>query len=256
MDRLFLIDRLRFVAAAAILLLYWVLWAVSLLPLSFLAAKIISGQRGREIGQIILKIFFRGFVGLLKCLGVIECEYVGFDRLQAAVGPMIIAPNHPALWDAVMVIAEVDRTSCVMKASLLRNPLLFCGSTAAGFISNEPSHKMMRSAIERLKGNERLVFFPEGTRTRPENGRINPFTGGLAVIAKNSGAPVWPIFLQTSSPYLSKGWPIWRLPHQKIRIRLMVGEPICHDPAMDSHLFLETLRQRYIDAECGVKSDV
>jgi 1-acyl-sn-glycerol-3-phosphate acyltransferase len=94
---------------------------------------------------------------------------------------MIIAPNHPALWDAVVVISEVDRvTSCVMKASLIeRNPLLFCGSTAAGFISNEPSHKMMRNCIERLRGNERLVFFPEGTRTRPENGCMNPLTGGL-----------------------------------------------------------------------------
>ena len=253
MDPLSLIDRLRLVATAAILLLYWVICAAILLPTSFLTAKVIRGQRGRELGQTILKIFFRGFVGLLKGLGVIECDYVGFDRLRAQIGPMIIAPNHPALWDALVVIAEVDNTSCAMKASLLRNPLLFCGSTAAGFISNEPSHKMIRTCIERLKGNERLVFFPEGTRTRPENGCINPLPGGLAVIAKNSGAPVWPIFIQTSSPYLSKGWTIWRLPPRKIRLRLTVGEPIHHPPEMDSHTFLESLRQRYIDAECGVK---
>ncbi|MCX6855821.1 MAG: lysophospholipid acyltransferase family protein [Verrucomicrobia bacterium] len=253
MDRLSFIDRLRFVASAAVLLLYWVVWAATLLPLSLLLSKMAGGQRGREVGQVILKGFFGGFVGLLKALGVIECELIGFDRLKSQVGPMIIAPNHPALWDAVMVISEVDLTSCVMKASLLRNPLLFCGSTAAGFISNEPSHKMMRSCIERLRGNERLVFFPEGTRTRPENGSMNPLTGGLAVIAKNSGAPVWPIYIQTSSPYLSKGWPIWRLPRQKIRLRLTVGEPMVHGAEMDSHAFLEALRQRYIDAECGVR---
>jgi 1-acyl-sn-glycerol-3-phosphate acyltransferase len=145
MDPLSLIDRLRFAATAAVLFLYWVIWAAMLLPTSFLTAKVIRGQRGRELGQTVLKIFFRGFVGLLKGLGVIECDYVGFDRLRAQIGPMIIAPNHPALWDAVVVIAEVDNTSCAMKASLLRNPLLFCGSNAAGFISNEPSHKMMRS---------------------------------------------------------------------------------------------------------------
>jgi 1-acyl-sn-glycerol-3-phosphate acyltransferase len=253
MERLSLIDRLRYVASAAILLLYWVAWAATLLPLSYLTSKMIGGQCGREMGQAVLKAFFGGFVRLLKGLGVIECEYVGFDRLRAQVGPMIIAPNHPALWDAVVVISEIESTACVMKASLLRNPLLFCGATAAGFISNEPTHKMMRSCIERLRGNERLVFFPEGTRTRPENGCMNPLTGGLAVIAKNSGAPVWPIFIQTSSPYLSKGWPIWRLPLQKIQLRLTVGEPMSHAPDMDSHAFLEALRQRYFDAECGVR---
>ena len=256
MDPLPLIDRLRFVASATILLLYWIAWAATLLPLSFITAKLTGGQRGRELGQAVLKVFFGGFVKLLKVLGVIECEFVGFDRLRAQVGPMIIAPNHPALWDAVVVISEIDRVSCVMKASLLHNPLLYCGSTAAGFISNEPSHKMMRNCIERLRGNERLVFFPEGTRTRPENGCMNSLTGGLAVIAKNSGAPVWPVYIQTSSPYLSKGWPIWRLPPRKIRLRLTVGEPMNHSPEMDSHTFLETLRQRYIDAECGIRSEV
>jgi 1-acyl-sn-glycerol-3-phosphate acyltransferase len=253
MDRLSLINRLRFAATATVLFLYWVICSAILLPTSFLTAKIIRGQRGRELGQTVLKIFFRGFVGLLKELGVIECDYVGFDRLRAQAGPMIIAPNHPALWDAVVVVAEVETSSCVMKASLLRNPLLYCGSTAAGFISNEPSHKMIRHCIERLKGNERLVFFPEGTRTRPEIDCMNPLPAGLAVIAKNSGAPVWPIFIQTSSPYLSKGWSIWRLPPKKIRLRLTVGEPMHHPPEMDSHLFLKALRQCYIDAKCGVK---
>jgi 1-acyl-sn-glycerol-3-phosphate acyltransferase len=256
MDPLFLIDRFRFVATAAILLLYWVICTATLLPTSFLTTKVIRGQRGRQLGQRVLKYFFRGFVGLLKSLGVIECDYVGFDRLRAEVGPMIIAPNHPALWDAVVVIAEVGNASCVMKSSLLRNPLLFCGSTAAGFISNEPSHKMMRRCIDRLKGNERLVFFPEGTRTRPEIDCMNPLTGGLAVIAKNSGAPVWPIFIQTSSPFLSKGWTIWRLPPRKIRLRLTVGEPMHHPPEMDSQTFLESLRQCYIDAECGFKREI
>lgn len=256
MDRLSLINQLRFAATATILFLYWVICSAILLPIGFLTTKIIRGQRGRELGQSVLKFFFCGFVRLLKGLGVIECDYIGFDRLRAQVGPMIIAPNHPALWDAVLVIAEVGNTSCVMKSSLLRNPLLFGGSTAAGFISNEPYHKMIRRCIERLRGNERLVFFPEGTRTRPENGGMNPLTGGLAVIAKNSGAPVWPIFIQTSSPFLSKGWTIWSLPPKKIRMQLTIGEPMHHPPEMDSDSFLQTLRQRYIEAECGVRDEV
>jgi hypothetical protein len=77
------------------------------------------------------------------------------------------------------------------------------------------------------------------------------------VIAKNSGAPVWPIFIQTSSPYLSKGWTIWRLPPRKIRLRPYRWVSRCSIHQRWIHMpFLETLRQRYIDAECGVKREV
>ena len=64
---------------------------------------------------------------------------------------MIVAPNHPALWDAVFVLAEVDHAACVLKAALMNNPILFGGATAAGFIPNEPTHRMLRQCIERLR---------------------------------------------------------------------------------------------------------
>lgn len=245
-------DRLRVMTAALVLLFYWVAWAASLLPLGLVLSRLLGGHRGREMGQLILKKFFGGFVWLLRLFGIIRCEYVGFDRLRAQTGAMIIAPNHPALWDAVLVMAEVDRAACVLKAGLMRNPLLFCGSTAAGFISNEPSHQMMRRCIELLKGQERLVFFPEGTRTRPEHGCMNPLTGGLAVIAKNSGAPVWPIFVQTSSRYLSKGWPIWRLPCETICLKIIVGDPVYYPADGKPQEFLEELREQYLKSGCGV----
>ena len=254
MERMTLADRLRLVTAALLLLAYWLAYALIMLPFSWLLPLVLPCQQARELGQAVMKKFFQGVALLLRSFGVVECEYVGFERLHAQTGPLIIAPNHPSLWDAVFVLAEVDQAACVLKASLMRNLFLYGGAKSAGFIPNEPTHKMMRRCIEVLRGNERLLFFPEGTRTRPEHGGINPLTGGLAVIAKNSGAPVWPIIVQTSSRYLSKGWPIWCLPRETIRLRLTVGEPVFYPQDGEPQAFLDELRARYIKAGCGVQT--
>jgi len=245
-------DRLRFIAAGAVLLAYWSVCSLLLLPLMNLALLLRSQPRRRELGQAVLKQMFRGVVGILRWFGVIEVSYHGFERVKAHLGPVIFAPNHPALWDAVFVLAEVDRAACVLKASLMRNPLLTFGARAAGFVPNEPTNAMLRRCIDLLRDGERILFFPEGTRTRPEHGRMNPLSGGLAIIARNSGAPIWPIIVQTSSRYLCKGWPIWRLPTEPIHIKLSLGEPMTCDPAGDAQRFLDQLRESYLTAGCGV----
>jgi 1-acyl-sn-glycerol-3-phosphate acyltransferase len=246
-------DRLRFTAAGGVLLGYWSVCSLILLPLLNLVLVLKGRQRRREVGQAVLKQMFRGVVGILRRFGVIEVSYHGFERVKSQLGPVILAPNHPALWDAVFVLAAVDHAACVLKAALMRNPLLTFGARVAGYVPNEPTHGMLRRCIELLRGGERILFFPEGTRTRPEHGRMNPLSAGLAIIARNTCAPVWPIIIQTSSRYLSKGWPIWRLPTEPIRIRITVGEPVTCRPEEDPQRFLEQLRECYLSSECGVQ---
>ncbi|MDZ4288348.1 MAG: lysophospholipid acyltransferase family protein [Prosthecobacter sp.] len=239
-------DRLRLIAAWIASLIYWVVGGTAFLVLCVLLPVIFRSRRSKAVGQGALQRTFRGFVKLLKWFGIVECSYVGFEKLRAQTGSLILAPNHPALWDAVFVLAEVDPAACVLKASLMRNPILLGGATAAGFIPNVPVHRMLRLCIKVLRDNGRLLFFPEGTRTRREQGCVNDFLGGLAVIAKNSEAPVWPIFVQTDSPYLRKGWPLWRLPPAKVHIRMTVGSPLTYQEFGDAQGFLDALRQSYI----------
>ncbi|MEN3942234.1 lysophospholipid acyltransferase family protein [Prosthecobacter sp. SYSU 5D2] len=244
-----MLNRLRLICAWVTSLLYWVVGGAGFLLLCVLLPVFFEEERARGIGQGSLRLAFRGFVGVLRMFDIVECRYVGFEKLREHQGGMIVAPNHPALWDAVFVLAEVDHMACVLKASLMCNPILFGGATAAGFIPNEPIHKMLRQCIDTLKGGGRLLFFPEGTRTRAENGQMNPFQGGLALVAKNAAVPVWPVSVQTNSRYLSKGWPLWRLPTEKIRITMTAGEPLHYDETVGAQAFLDELRQHYLKAE-------
>jgi 1-acyl-sn-glycerol-3-phosphate acyltransferase len=123
-----LIDRLRFASAGVVLLAYWSVSSLVFLPLVNLALLLRCQPRRRELGQAVLKQLFRGVVAVLRSFGVIEVSYEGFERVKAHLGPVILAPNHPSLWDAVFVLAEVDRAACVLKASLLCNPLLTFGA--------------------------------------------------------------------------------------------------------------------------------
>lgn len=179
-----------------------------------------------RLGQRVLSRSLGRFVCVLELVGVLRVcdqDLVAKSDLQ---GAMIIACNHPALWDAPIILRRLPQLSGIMKAEVLANPFLSIGARFAGFLPNAPRLKMVKMAVARLKGGGRLLLFPEGTRTREENGVINPFRPGLALLAQRSGVPVLPIFISSNSPYLQKGWPIWKMPDLPITVTLEVGEPL------------------------------
>ncbi len=133
----------------------------------------------------------------------------------------------------------------------MRNPFLRGGARLAGFIPNKPAHKMLQRSIAALRQGDRLLLFPEGTRTRKHEDAVNAFQGGLGIIATQSGAPVWPVFIETSSDYLCKGWPVWRMQGKKVRLRITLGQPLASPPDESAAAFTERLRKVYLDALGG-----
>ena len=227
---------------------YWAVGGLLFVVAGLVLAPLLSSEASRALGQQMLQAAFRVFLAMLRLCGVFECEFVGFEGLHGVTGGLIIAPNHPALWDAVFVIAKVGGLRCILKASLMHNPFLRGGAKLAGFIPNKPAHKMLQHSIEALRQGDRLLFFPEGTRTRKEEGVINSFQGGLGIIATQSSAPVWPVFIETNSDYLRKGWPLWRLPDKKIKLRITLGEPLASPADEGATAFSERLREVYVNA--------
>jgi 1-acyl-sn-glycerol-3-phosphate acyltransferase len=229
-------------------LLYWLIGGAYFIVAGWILRPLLPQERAAAVGQRWLSRAFQGFIWLLERTGVASCEFVDFDRLSSAEGPLIVAPNHPAIWDAVFIISRVGGLTCILKAALLKNPFLAGGALLSGFIPNEPDHTMVKRAVEVLKSGRRLLFFPEGTRTRKSENAINELRGGIALVAKHSRAPVWPVHVTTNSDYLSKGWPLWRLPDRRVKLRMVVGEPLTFGAEESPQDFLDRLRSAHLAA--------
>jgi 1-acyl-sn-glycerol-3-phosphate acyltransferase len=217
---------LRFCVGLGFTVAFWPLAVLSLMALNLVTRPFLGKKEHRMFGQRALGKSFGGFIGGLEFLGIIVVSDDDLTKHSDSPGPLIIACNHPALWDAALVLRRFVMVTCIMKEDLLENPLLCNGALFAGFIPNSPRLKMMRMALERMAEGGRLLLFPEGTRTREENGLINPFQPGVALLAMKSDAPILPVFISSDSRYLQKGWPIWRMPQLPISISIRVGESI------------------------------
>ena len=181
--------------------------------IAFVLNPLLPHPRGLELGRRAIAGGYRLFWWFAGVVGMLRMDAQALDALRDE-GGLIIVANHPSLLDAVMLVARLPRSFCIMKASLLRNPFLGAGARLAGYIRNDAGHGMVRDAIAGLREGGQLVLFPEGTRTTQQP--LNPFRPGITLIAKLAGAPIQTVFIDTDSPYLGKGWPLWRLPPMPI----------------------------------------
>jgi 1-acyl-sn-glycerol-3-phosphate acyltransferase len=154
---------------------------------------------------------------------------------------LIVVANHPSMLDALILVARLPRSACIMKADLMRNVFLGAGARLARYIRNDSARGMIRLAVEDLQGGGQLVIFPEGTRTTTPP--VNPFRPGVTLIAKRARVPIQAVFIDTDSPYLGKGWPIWRLPPLPIRFSVRLGRRF--EPRDDSDALLAEMEQYF-----------
>ncbi len=160
---------------------------------------------------------------------------------HALRGSRDTSSSASSMLDALLLVSRLPRSACIMKSSLMKNVFLGAGARLARYIRNDSPHRLVRAAVADLRLGGQLVVFPEGTRTtgRP----IDRFRPGITHIAKHAGAPIQTVFIHTDSPYLAKGWPIWRAPTLPIVVRLRLGARFA--PIDDSDALLRDLERYY-----------
>jgi 1-acyl-sn-glycerol-3-phosphate acyltransferase len=189
------------------------------------------------------RLISRGLAGYLYFLKIFCKVRVDSSTLDAVrlESPLIVIANHPSLLDAVVLLARLPRAVCVMKSSLKRNILFGPMAHLAGYVSNNDPMTLIRQTCDELAGGAQILIFPEGTRTLAFP--VNPFSEATAFIAARSGVSVQALFIEFSSPYLGKAWPLFRKPVLPLCITVKLGQKFA--PASDRLALTERLESYY-----------
>ncbi len=202
-----------------------VLLAIAALPLHVL----LPHRLRRRFGRFAIQAILRQLVAFMRKAGLLEIDATDLDKLSNLRG-VIIAPNHPSLIDALIVMSRLPDAVCIIKAGLWNNPLLG-GVKLAGYVRNDSETAVIRRSVEALREGGQLLIFPEGTRT--VRGPLNEFKGGFALMSRLAGAPVQTVFIKTDSPAYRKGWPVFRRPQFPMRFTIRLGRKFTVGPEDD-----------------------
>ena len=205
--------------------------------------RVLPRRWGEPIGQYGIMAGFRWSLGVMRVAGVLRADLSVLDRLRAE-GGLVIAPNHPTMLDAVLLISRLPCIVCITKSALWDNLFLGGGIRLAAYIRNDAPLPMIRRAGLAVQGGRQLLIFPEGSRTRTPP--IDAFHRSFAVIARATRAPVQTVLIEADNPYLSKGWPLLRRPPLPLVFRIRLGERF--DPTGNPDLFVARL-EAYFRAE-------
>jgi 1-acyl-sn-glycerol-3-phosphate acyltransferase len=214
-------------------------FSIVAIPMRALLPRMLSKQMGRRL----IAAMFRAYLRMLVVMGACRFDLTALDALHGAPA-MVIAPNHPSLLDAVMILSRLPNASCIMKSDIVNSVFFGSGSRLAGYIRNTPLRTMVQLAVADLHQGSHLLLFPEGTRT----GRfpVNALQGTTGLIAKKAGVAVQTVFIETDSGFLGKGWSVLWTPKMPITYRIRLGKRF--EPPQQTAHFAKEL-EAYFQAE-------
>lgn len=112
--------------------------------------------------------------------------------------PLVIISNHQSFFDVYTALGFLPMKFLIMsKKEIFDIPLLGSAMKKANFISIDRSNprnsaKSLIEAIKKIKNNNNVLIYPEGTRSKDP---FNPleYKAGAFAIAKSGGFPIQPV---------------------------------------------------------------
>jgi 1-acyl-sn-glycerol-3-phosphate acyltransferase len=212
--------------------------SISLLALPM--RVVLPAASRKRLGRQLIAGAARGYLKFLTLMGACRFDLAALEALRDAP-PMVIAPNHPSLLDALVILSGVPGATCIMKADIVNSVLFGAAARLAGYVRNTPLRRMVQCAVDDLHAGSHVLLFPEGTRTT--RFPVGGFQGTTGLIAKNAGVPVQTVFIETDSGFLGKGWSLRWTPRMPITCRIRLGKRF--DPPTHTARFVAELEQYF-----------
>lgn len=205
-------------------------------------------QRKKFAHKAIAKTFY-GYVWILRFLRIFDFRFENFDELNRDENTIVVA-NHPSLLDIVFLGAAIEHCNCIVKDKLLKNFFVKGVIGAADYIPNDDIEQFIQLCSERLTSKDKLVIFPEGTRTT--RGKPMKLQRGAANIALRIQKDIRLVSISLDYPMLTKEHKWYRIPPKKPTFIIRMEEKIIindylnngHSLSINARLLTEDLQNR------------
>ncbi len=175
-------------------------------------------------------------------------KVIGADRLDPLEGPLILAANHHSHADTSVMLAtlpsHIRRKLAVVAGADYFFPNQFAAAVSALFIGAIPiertklSKLSIENAIAVIETGHNLLIYPEGGRS--PDGWSREHRPGAAFVAKRTGAPVVPVYIDGTANVLPKGqnWPT------RSRTAVVFGDPLRMETDEDARAFAGRIQDK------------
>lgn len=159
------------------------------------------------------------------------CPVYVYGREKAQDQPGIVISNHQSLFDILAALGFYPMDFLFLsKEEVFKIPLVGLAMKKVGYISvNRSNPRQAARSLEvveaRVRENNRVLIYPEGTRSKDAR-KLLPFKAGAFQVAEKGSFPIFPVVLygtQETRPMHSN---ILLFPH---RIAIQVLDPIMPD---------------------------
>lgn len=169
----------------------------------------------------------------------VNLEYAGLENIPEDTSYVMVC-NHETIVDGMLVQGALNdkqlaRFHCLAGADLATNygligkMALYMGQAVPIDRHGNPLKGLYKAKdLLESAGHKGLLIFPEGTRSF--DGRLSPMHGGAALLVRNTGVPLIPVFIDGAYEFFNRYYdkPHFRdaVSKKKLHIKVSFGQPL------------------------------
>ena len=183
-------------------------------------------QLARLFFRIYFLIYHRvGIRGLGQLMDFIDSDPKGRT--------VILAANHASYLDPPLIGMAFPRSlrfvawDQLFKVPIFSSMIRALGAVPVSHENKNSAAGLLRQVIGFIEDGFNVLIFPEGERT--PDGTLQPFEGGVALIALKTGAPIVPIWIEGTW----EAYPVHKIFPRPHKVTLVFGKPILPEDLPD-----------------------